>query len=464
MNPKLTQNFIVKVQNLFASWKKLTTLSTNRRIFSAAILVGFLTGFVKLTAFIKELLVAWKFGTGDAVDAFLIALVVPSFVFNVLADSSLSAAFIPNYIKLLEKEGKKEAQKLLSGVLALVLGLLSISAVTIIVTAPFYLPWIAAGFDENKLTLTYYLLCIIALGIVLDSFVVIWSAVLNARESFALAAFSPIIVPGITILFLLQFDSWGVFALAAGLIAGAIFQILVLAIALIRQRISLIPKLSEVDVHLRQTIRQYLPAIVGAFLICSSGIVDQSMAAMLSPGSVASLNYGYRVISSPIGLISTALTTAIVPYLSKMIASRDWRELSRTVKRYIQLIFLSLFPAMVLMILFSEAIVRLVFQRGSFTVEDTHLVSQIQICYAFEIPFFIGNVLLLKLIILLRENHILILITTLNLILNITFNYLFMQWFGIQGIALSTSCGYIFSFVFMLIFTRKKIKHYISNT
>ena len=454
---------ISQVQNLLASWKKLTSLSVNRRIFSAAILVGLLTGFVKLTAFIKELLVAWKFGTGDAIDAFLIALVVPSFIFNVLADSSLSASFIPNYIKVLEKEGKKKAQKLLSEVLASALGLLVISVVVIVATAPFYLSWIAAGFDNQKLDLTFNLLCIIASVIILDTVIVVGSAVLNAKESFALAALSPILTPGITILFLLQFDKWGVFALSAGLISGAVLQILILGIALNRQKISLIPKLPGFDTHLRQTIRQYLPAVAGGFLICSSGIVDQSMAAMLSPGSVASLTYGYRVIASPIGLISTALTTAIIPYFSKMIACQDWRNLYRSTKRCIQLIFLSLSPVMGLMLLFSESIVRFVFQRGSFTAEDTHLVAEIQACYALKIPFFIANILLLKLIIMLRENHILIWITTLNLILNITFNYVFMQWIGIQGIALSTSCGYIFSFVFMLLFTRKKIKHRILN-
>ncbi|MBW4633793.1 MAG: polysaccharide biosynthesis C-terminal domain-containing protein [Iphinoe sp. HA4291-MV1] len=453
---------IWQVQKLLTSWKNLTSGSISRKIFGAAVTVGLLTALVKVAAFVKELVVAWKFGTGDTVDAFLIALVVPSFIFNVMVDP-LSAALIPNYIRVLEQEGKQTAQKLLSGVIAWALGLLGITTILIVVAAPVYLPWMATGFDQKKLDLTIHLLYAIAPCNLVSVIIIIWGAVLNAGEHFAASALSPILTPALTILLLLEYKSWGVFALAAGLVGGAVLEMLILGAALNRQRVFLLPKLYGFNAHLRQVTSQYLPTIAGAFLICSSSVVDQSMAAMLLPGSVASLNYGYRVVASPIGLISTALTAAVIPYFSKMVACQDWTELRRTLKSYIRLIFLTSVPLMGLMLMFSEPIVQLVFQRGSFTSEDTHLVAQIQSFFAFQIPFYLGNVLLLKLIITMGKNQILIWVTGLNLITNIVLNYLFMQWIGIQGIALSTSCVYVFSFLFLLFFANKELNYKNTN-
>ena len=102
------------MQKFINLWKKLTSGSTNRKIFGAAVKVGLLTGLVRVAAVVKELVVAWKFGTGDTLDAFLIALLVPSFIINVVA-GSFNAALIPTYIQVREQEGTKAAQRLFSG-------------------------------------------------------------------------------------------------------------------------------------------------------------------------------------------------------------------------------------------------------------------------------------------------------------------------------------------------------------
>lgn len=93
-------------------WRKLTSGSVNRQIFSAVFTVGLFTGFVKLTTIAKEVIVAWRFGTNEQLDAFLIALIVPGFAINVVAES-LNAALIPTYIRVREQEGTKAAHRLL---------------------------------------------------------------------------------------------------------------------------------------------------------------------------------------------------------------------------------------------------------------------------------------------------------------------------------------------------------------
>lgn len=445
------------MQKFLDAWQKLTSGSINRKIFGAAAQVALLTILVKVAAVVKELVIAWKFGTADTLDAFLIALVVPAFVINVVANS-FNAALIPTYIQVREQQGTQAAQRLFSGATVWSIGLLVITTIVMVVTAPLYLPWIASGFSPQKLGLTFHLLCAIAPVVLLSGIVAIWAAVLNAGERFAIAALSPIITPAITIVFLYTVESWGVFALVAGLICGTLLEMTLLGAALKRQSISLRPKWYGFNAHLRLVVNQYLPMIAGAFLICSAGIVDQSMAAMLSPGSVAALNYGNKLIASPISLMSTALSTAVIPYFSKMAACEDWSALRSTLGHYMRLIFIITVPLTAFLLIFSEPIVQILLQRGSFTAKDTHLVAQIQSLFALQMPFYIANILVVRLITSMRMNHILMWVSGLNLLINITLNYVLMQWMGVRGIALSTSCVYVFSMFYLLFFAQKNLR------
>ncbi len=429
-------------QNLRAYWKQLTTSSINKKIFAAALTVGLGTGLVKIAAVGKELVVAWSFGTGDAVDAFLIALIVPFFIINVVA-SSFDAALIPTYIRVRETDGTASAQKLFSNVTIWSLGLLGSTTILMVVTAPLYLPLIASGFSTQKLELTYKLLYALAPVVLLNSITTIWSAVLNAIERFALAAIVPILTPAITILLLLIFHDWGIFALAGGLAGGAFLELILLGFALNRQGISLLPKWHGFDNHLRQVTSQYVPMIAGSCLINTTGLIDQSMAAMLSPGSVAALNYGNRIIAFVLGLTTTALSTAVIPYFSKMVANSNWQDINHTLKRYLYLIIICTVPLTICLYFFSEHITQIIFQRGEFGFQDTIVVSDIQKFYALQIPFYIANILVVRMISALQANQILMWVSAVNLSANIVFNLVLSKFLGISGIALSTSGMYI---------------------
>jgi putative peptidoglycan lipid II flippase len=449
---------ILRLHNLATFWKKLTSGSTNRKIFGAAMIVGMGTLSVKIVAMFKELVVAWKFGTGDALDAFLIALVVPAFITNVIA-GSLKAALIPTYMHLLQEKGKKAAQTLISGVTFASIAILTIAIALTLVFTPLYLPLIAAGFDGNKLDLTYKLTFLISPLILLSGIQIIWGSLLNAAENFALAAITPILTPVITIIFLLTAPTWGSFSLAAGLIFGGIAEVAVLGIALKQRGISIFPKWYGLNPEFIQVANQYLPTVAASFLMCSSGIIDQSMAAMLAPGSVAALSYGNRVVSVPLLLITTALNAAIVPYFSKMIATKDWTAVKHTLKHYLRLIFLITVPLTAFVIVFSEPIVSILFQRGSFTASDTQLVANIQNYYALQIPFYVSALFVVDVIISLRKNYILMWGSGLNLIANVGGNFIFMHFFGVKGIALSTSCVYLISFSFLFFFALKFLRN-----
>jgi putative peptidoglycan lipid II flippase len=447
-----------------ARWQKLARLgnvfrggSVNRRIFGAAAIVGFGTTLVKLVAVLKELVVAYTFGTADELDAFLIASIVPSLIVTIVS-GSFHSALIPTYIKARDREGMPAAQRLFASSVVWSIGLLVVTTCLMLVTAPLYLPAIAKGFSPEKLTLTYHLLWVLSPLLMFTGIGTIWGAILNAGERFILVALVPLLTSGVTILLLVTFKSWGVFNLAIGITIGQFLEMVAIGIVLHKQGMSLIPRWHGSSAYLREVASQYAPSMAGAFLMCSTALVDRSMATLLTSGSVSALEYGNRIVSLPIIIASTAVSTVVMPYFSKLVASEDWQSIRRSLKHYLFLIFAASIPLTLVIIFCSEPIVILLLKRGSFNANDARLVAQIQICFAFQIPFYIAGMLVVKLISALRQNHFLVWGSAGNLIINIGLNFLFVRWLGVAGIALSTSFVYIFSFSFLLAACLNKLR------
>ncbi len=432
-------------------WKKLSSGSINRQIFGAAVIVTGMTVLVKMVSVGKEFVVAWSFGTSNQIDAFVIALLLPQFIANVVA-APVKPALIPTYIRVREQQGQEIAQKLLSGAISYVIGLLILATILMVAFAPLYLPAIASGFDSGKLNLTFLLLLSISPLIILKGMMTILAAVLNSGERFALAAILPIIIPALSILLMLNFPSWGVFALVAGLIGGNILQIIVLGVSLRHNGISIKPKFYKLDSNLQEIFGLYKASAAAAFLMGSTKLVDQSMAAMLTPGSVAALSYGNKLTALPLTLATIGLSTTLMPYFSKMIAREDWRGVKHTLKHYLKLIFATTIPLTLILLVFAVPIVKVLLERGAFTASDTALVAQIQALYTLQIPFYVGNVLMIRLITSMRMNRVITWTCAINLLTNILFNFLFIKWLGIAGIALSTSLVYVVCFSINFIF------------
>lgn len=454
--PSLPENRVAT--RLKRRWLAYVQGSTDRKIFGAAVTIAVLTVLVNVASVGKELVVAWQFGTGDALDAFLIAWLLPSFLINVVA-GSLNASLVPTYIRVREQEGPAAAQRLFSNVMIWTLGLLAATMVLMVVAAPLYLPLLASGFGPEKLDLTRHLLYVIAPIVILSGLVTIGGAILNADERFVFAALTPIVTPVAAMLFLLIGGSiWGIFALAVGTVCGGALEATLLGTALRRQGISLRPSWHGFDAHVRQVAGQYVPMVAGACLMSSTSLVDQAMAAMLESGNVAALNYGGKVIALPLGVVVTALGTAVIPYFSGMVARRDWADLQHTLSHYLRSIFLTTVPLTILLILISKPLVQVLFQRGSFTSEDTYIVACVQALYALQIPFYVAGILVVRLISSMCANHILMWGAVINLTVNVCLNYFFMKLIGVAGIALSTSCVYLISFSFLFYYCQRLLK------
>ncbi len=428
-----------------ARWIRWQAASTNRRIFSGMLVVAIMSLIVKFMGAAKELVVADYFGTGDMVDAFLFAFLLPSFFINVLA-GSFGAAIIPTYIRTRDNKGEEAARQLFSSLMVIGILLLLVSVAALAAFAPALLLLLGSGFSEQTMALTQRLLYWLLPVVVLTGAGHLFATIMNADERFAVVALAPAMTSIIALIALVALaDEWGIYALAAGIVLGAGIELLILIAVARRNHIPVLPRWYGMTEELRRVIGQYMPMIAGAFLMGSTMLVDQSMAAMLEPGSVATLNYANKVVAMILGIGSIALGTAVLPHFSRLVGSEDWTGLRHTLRTYTWLIIFTTLPVTLLLFLFSEPIIELLFERGAFTAQDTRQVSQAQAYYLLQLPFYMLGILGVRLISALAKNDILMKISFVNLVVNIIGNYLFMQYFGVAGIALSTALVYAIS-------------------
>lgn len=427
------------VDGLREKWDKLTTGSVNRKIFGAAMVVGIMTLGIKALSLVKEAVVAASFGTGSAYDAFIIALLVPTTLVSILS-GSLNAALIPTYIEIREQENTAAAQRLYTTILLWNSILLIALTLILASTVHLWLPILASGFDPPKLALARSLLLWSLPIVVLTGFSTTWGALLNAGERFALVAIAPALQPLAIILALGLFcRSWGIYALLGGTLLGVLLETAVLGVELRRRGHSLMPRWHGVTEAFRKVRSQYGACIAASFMVSGMGLVDQAFASTLGPRSNSALNYGSKLVALVLALGASALGTAILPQLSRMVALKNWDGIQRFLRFYSGVILGVTIPATLGLILVSEFIVRTMYQRGSFTAEDTAMVAKIQIFYLLRIPFSTCLVLVTRTLTALRANHFLLVMSFGSFTLNAVLDYLFIHRFGIAGITLSTS-------------------------
>jgi len=431
------------------SASKEQPLTANWKIFRAAVVIGAWSVIAKFAATGKELAVAAWFGRGDSLDALLIAMILPTTVVGLIA-GSFSGALIPTYIHVRENQGQKAAEELFASVQVLSLLLLVVVTAVMGLGASYYLPVLGSGFGSAKLLLTRRLLYILLPFLVLNGTLSVWSSILNAGERFTLPALTPVVTPIVVILALLILGRvWGIVAIAVGTIAGGILEVTLLGCALYTQGISLRPRWYGFSPELRLVLRQYGPMSAAALLMGTSPIIDQAMAAMLKGGSVAALSYGNKIVTTTTFLCSAALSTAVLPYLSQMVTKKDWCGCRRTLKVYSFLVLSVTIPIAISLTVCSRPLVRLLYQRGAFTEQDTVVVSGVQIFFAILVPFYTWAVLFVRLISSLNRNDLLAYAAVMNVCLNVLFNFILMRRFGVAGIALSTSLVYLISCIFL---------------
>lgn len=435
--------------------------TVHRSILHAALSVGAAGIVVKLIATGKEIAVASVYGRSDAMDAFLAAALIPSLLVNLISES-MNQALVPTLIRVREQEGRERAQQLLSNSMLWMCLLLGAASALMALLAHGFFPLIASNFPPAKLALSIRLFYGLLPIVLLTGIATNCTAILNTLDRFALPALAPAVISISVILGALLFGSrLGIWAMVYATLAGALAHVVLVAGMMEAHGYGFRLRWHGMTEATREVAGQYGPVLLSSVVASGGLLVDQSMAAMLPAGSVSALVYANRFVSVVLTLLAGAVSTAIVPYFSRMIAHREWAGCRHTIRTWVQITAVVSVPIALLLIAGAQPLVRVAYQHGHFGPRDTVIVAAVLAMYAVQIPFYVTSRVYYRFIVAMRRTDLVLYCGTINLGLDIVLNLALMHWFvlmhwpGVAGIALATSLWTVSTFFFLRYWSRK---------
>jgi len=430
-------------------------VSVNRRIFRAMASVTAAGIVVKLVATMKEVGVAAVFGRSDAMDAFLIAMLIPGLLINLISES-MNQALIPTLIRVRERKGDREAQELLSSSMLWVVVLLGAASAAMALTARGFFPMIASHFPPAKLDLSVRLFYGLLPLVVMTGVATNCTAVLNTFDRFAVPALAPVLIPtAILAGTLLLGGRLGIWAVVYASLAGALAHAVTVAWMMDAHGYRFRLRWYGMTEATREVGQQYGPILLSSVVASGGLLVDQLMAALLPAGSVSALAYANRFVSVVLLLQAGAISTAVTPYFSRMIAVEDWAGCRRSLRVWVGITALISLPLAAVLIGGSHMLIRVTFQHGVFGTKDTGIVAPVLAMYAIQIPFFVCSRVFYRFLVAMRRTDLILYCGMMNLGLDIVLNLVLMRWFGVAGIALATSLWAVSTFFFLWYWTAR---------
>lgn len=411
---------------------------------SSATIAGLTLVFSAISLLREQATAAW-FGSGASAEAFVMAYALPGFVINTAA-GIIAPVFTPMLLAARHQDGEAAADRFAAATLTATVAVGLAMAVLLALAGPLVMPYFAAGFDPARQALATELMYLLTPAVALSNVSYLWTALLNAEHRFVAGGIAPSLQPLGALIGLAVAGSWsGVHAMAAGLTIGAALQLVLLAVAVRRAGHTIQLVHPRTSARMASLSSQYAALFLGSVLMGSTLLITQSMATRISAGALAHLNFGTVAVLFAVGLGARTVGQVLLPHFSSLAASRQWSALEREARRALRLTWLVTVPATLALIAVSGPVVRLLFERGAFTPEDTAAVTSVQRVLALQIPCYIANIVAVRLVSSLQQNRLLLWVAGGDVALTIAVNLLLAPWLGLEGIALSATFVYAFN-------------------
>jgi putative peptidoglycan lipid II flippase len=359
-------------------------LAWSTAIFAAA------TALSRMLGLLREIVAKNYFGVRGSINAFEIAFLIPNTVRALVADVALSGAFVPVFGELLEKGDRARAWRVASTLFWLML--LGLGAVT----ALFFLlaPWIMAPFPykQDLLVGLSRLLFPIVVLLGLSGIVV---GILNSYEHFSAPALTPvfwnlIIIAGLVIgVPRAGSEDAKLYIYAGSILAGTLVQFL-LPLPWLRGRDGrLLFVLDWRDPAVRRVFVLMLPVTLSLGLINVNALIDGIFAAQLIDPQIApsAINAAFRIYMLPQGVFSVAVAAVRFPRLARLAARADTEGFRDTLSLGLRQIGFLLLPASAVSAVLAVPIVRLLYERGAFTSDQTGVVAGALAAFSLGLTF-----------------------------------------------------------------------------
>ncbi len=415
------------------------------------------TGLSRIAGLIREIIAARYFGVGPQMSAFTIAFLIPNLVRSFFADAALQAAFVPVFTEQLEAGKRKEAFRLGATLIFLITAVLGVITALFVIFAPRIVPLFAPGYDDETLELTVALSQILFPILIMLGISGVVVGILNSYNRFAMFAIAPLFwnIAIIAVLVLLApafSEENRVYAYAIGVLVGTALQLAMVSFDLRNTPFRMQRVIDWRNPLVKRVLLLMLPVTISLGLI-NINLLINAMVGTLIPGTLAgtleplaeyapaAMDKAFRIYMLPQGIFSVAVTTVIFPTLARYAARNDFDDLRRTMANGMRMILLVLVPAAAAILVLSEPMIRLVYERGEFTRFETPLVAEALFWFALSLPFNGLFLILTRTFFSLQRPWTPAWIAALNLVVTAGVALALYKPFGVAGIVVATAAA-----------------------
>lgn len=448
--------------------------------------MSLLTMASRVLGVVRDAALAFALGTSMPMDAFSVAFLIPNLFRRLFSEGALSAAFLPVFTGLDEQGDRQAAQRLAN--LAITL-LVAILAALVLAGEGVILVWHALGDPSPRLGLTLGLTAVMlpfAIGICL---VGLLQAILNVRGHFAMPAAAPallnvLVIAAAVLAAPLVGDSKvaRVYVVAASVLAASVAMVAVQVPMLRRHGLHYRPAWDLASPHLRQVASLMLPMMLGLGVVQLNVLMDRVIALGLSgsigadgraitefhllgrtiaypmrQGAASVMYYAQHLYQLPMGVFVVAIGTAIFPALSRHAHHGDHRGLAETLNRGLRVATFIALPCTVGLMLVAEPLVRVMFERGRFSPDDTPRVAMLTCVYTAGLAGYAALHLVTRAFFALKETRLPVKLSAAAAGLNLVLNLVLIWPFGVQGLALATVIAAAAQVLALVLLLRRRI-------
>lgn len=408
--------------------------SRTRAILSSATLFGALSLLPKLLAVAKDMAVAARFGAAETLDAYLMAFVLIGIPVSVIV-----VAMQTTLIPALVDKSADAAARLLGGAVKLALGLLALALPVWLLILPWILGILYPGsmvsgrdalFEACLWLIPYYFI---------NGVNLLFYGALQARKVFWPNAMLPGLFPLAMLAALWLWPNVDIRVLLLGTVAGSAFEGMVLCLLL--RRAGLLRWQRTAGSGLLRVTCLAVPLAAGGVVAAFAPVVEQLIAYRLGAGAVSLLNYGFKVPAALGSLLVTAIGIVVLPHFAELISQQAWQPCRAL---YLRLCGIALAVGLGVAgvgVVFSEPIVRLLFERGAFTLIHTIDAAAVMRMYLLQLPFLLVAMVSLRALAALDKTATMTGIATTQLVLAGVLSYGLSHQMGVAGVALGTAAA-----------------------
>ena len=324
----------------------------------------------RILGLVREAVVAGIFGASGYTSAFDAVSSVPKMVYELLVGGMLSAALVPVLSEYATGEQQDELQRILSVLLSLGGLVLLIVVVLLELGARWVAPLLVGGFDAQLLATATLLVRLIVPSIIIYGLSGIIQAYHYARKRFVYPSMgAPAHNLGLILGVLLLARRFDIASLSLAVLVAATTQLLVQLPGLRGVRLSVHPNWRHPVV--RRILQLYAPVVLSIVISNVGIVIDRNLASRTAPEAITWMSKATFLIQLPLGLVSMAISLAVLPTLSQIDARERLHDFKRTLSLGLRLVLVVIIPAAAGLFVLGKPIIALIFQHGEFTPEDT---------------------------------------------------------------------------------------------